>query len=282
MEKTYVYRKHLREPAKFFLTLGLFFIIIYTVTSFVLVSNIEDTNKIMVALIMLGTLVGISIFLGLEFLFIYLTVYKRFKKINLTLTEDEIIYNNAKSEIRIPYENIKALKFSSIKYTGGWLKIVYPNGNVRLTVVLENIGDMVENLKKKLDERNMSDVYKEKPMYNFFKTSKYSDQSFERIYENIKCMLILISINLGIGAILSGFITEIPFKIFVLIASVSGFFIPFMISEVIFGRKLAKGALQEEFLVPDRDKAFEKKINKWAFGIYIAIYYLAVIIILFN
>lgn len=280
MEKTYVYRKHLRKPAKFFLTIGLFFIITYTITSLVMISNVKDTEKIMVALIMLGTLVGISIFLGVEFLFIYLIMYKRFKKINLTLTEDEIIYNNAKSEMRIPYENIKALKFSSIKYTGGWLKIVHTNGNVRLTVVLENIGDMVGNLKKKLDERNMSSVYKEKPMYNFFKTSKYSDQSFERIYENIKFALILIFMNLGVGAIISSFVTEKPVKTIVLITSVVGLFIPYMITEIIFGRKLAKGASKEEFSVPDRDKTFEKKVYKWTFGIYMIIYFIGLVIIL--
>lgn len=48
----------------------------------------------------------VSVFIGAELLFIYFTLYRRFKKIHVTLTEDGIIYNNAKGEIVIPYEKI--------------------------------------------------------------------------------------------------------------------------------------------------------------------------------
>ena len=281
LEKKYIYRKHLREPAKFFLTFGLLFIIVYAVGSAVMISTIKDIDKTEFALIILGVGVGIAVFISLEFLLIYLIMYKRFKKINVTLTEDRIIYNNAKGEIIIPYENIKALKFPSIKYTGGWLKIKHSNGNIRLTVVLENIGDMVKNLKNKLDEKNMSDVYDEKSMHKFFKTAKYSDQSWERVYEYFKFLIFFIVINLGVGAIFSGFIIQVPIKIFVFIGSIIGPLIPFLISEIIIGRKLAKGGSKEEFSVPERDKPFENRMYKWIFGIYTIIYFILLIIINF-
>jgi hypothetical protein len=279
LEKKYIYRKHLREPLKFFLTIGGALTIIYAVGSVAMVSTFKAIDKIEGGLFLLGIGVGIAVFLSLEFALIYLIMYRRFKRIYVTLDSEGIIYNNANGEITIPYENIINLKFPSIKYTGGWLKIIHTHGNVRLTVVLENIGDMVKSLKNNLDERNMSDVYAEKKMYKFFKTAKYSDQSWERVYENVKYIIIFIVINLGVAAIFSGFITETPVKIIVLIGAILGSSIPFIISEIILGIKLAKGASKEEFSVPERDKSFEKRLYKWLFGIYTIVYFIVLAII---
>lgn len=282
MENKYIYRKHLREPAKFFLTIELMFIIIYTVASVVMMSALNDTRTDSTLLIFLGVGIGIVVFMSLEFLLIYFALYKRFKKINVTLTEEGIVYNNAKSELKIPYEHIIALKFPSIKYTGGWINIKHTTGNIRLTVVLENIGDMVKNLKSKLDDKNISVTYKENAMYNFFKTAKYSDQSWERIYEKIKLFLIVMVINLIIGAIFTSIITDVLVKTLILIGSIIGPNIPFIIAEIILARKLAKGASKEEFSVPNRNKPLEKKIYKLLFGIYAIIYLVALIVIYFS
>lgn len=281
LEKRYIYRKHLREPAKFFLTISLMYLLIYTISSVAMMSTIKGISTITTAIIFLVVGVAIFVSVSLEFLFIYLIMYKRFKNINVILTEEGLIYNNSKHEVKIPYEHIIALKFPSIKYTGGWLKIKHPNGNIRLTVVLENIGDMVECLKNKLDERNMSAVYHEKAIYNFFKTSKFTDQSWERIYENIKYFIILIVINLGIGAIFSSFTTNIPVKLFILIGSIVGPNIPLIISELIFARKLANGSSKEDFSVPNRDKSFENRVYRSIFRIYTIIYFIVLIIIYF-
>jgi hypothetical protein len=283
MENKYIYRKHLREPAKFFLTLELMFIIIYTVASVIMMSAFNDTSTTSISLIIfIGVGVGLVVFTSLELLFIYFALYRRFKKINVTLTEEGIIYNNAKCELKIPYEHIIDLKFPSLKYIGGWINIKHTTGNIRLTVVLENIGDMLKNLKNKLDERNISYTYKEKGMYNFFKTATYSDQSWERVYENIKFFLLIIAINLGVGAVFACIITDVSVKIFVLTCSIIGPNIPFIIAEIILARKLAKGASKKEFSVPERDKPLENKIYKWLFGIYTIIYLIVLIIISFK
>lgn len=232
-------------------------------------------------LIFLAIGIAMTIIIGLEFIFIYFVMYRRFKKISLVLGEEGIIYNNAKGEVSIPYENVIALKFPAIKYMGGWVKIKHPNGNIRLTVVLEGIGDMIKCLKNKLDERNMSSIYDEKAMYKFFKTGEYSDQSWERIYEIIKYLFIIIIINLGVTTIFSAFIAEIPIKILATTVSIIGPAITFIISEIIFGRRLAKGASRENFSVPKRDKVFEIKVYKWVLGIYSVIYFIFMILILF-
>lgn len=216
----------------------------------------------------------------IEYLIIYFTIYRRFKKIYVVLAEEEIIYNNARGEIRIPYENIKALKFPSIKYMGGWIKIIHNKGNIRLTVTLQSIGDMVKGLKNKLDEKNISNVYNEKAIYNFIKTGEYSDQSWERVYENLKVFVIAISLSVGATVIASIFITEIIVKIFVFAGSLVGPLLAFIISEIVFARELAKGASKENFYVPDRDKRFELKIYKWTFGIYLFVFLMVLIIMI--
>jgi hypothetical protein len=125
----------------------------------------------------------------------------------------------------------------------------------------------------------MSTVYAEKKMYKFFKTAKYSDQSWERVYEKVKVIIIYIVVTLGVAAIFSGFITETPVKIMVLIGAMLGPCIPFIISEIILGRKLAKGASKEGFSVPERDRVFENRMYKWVFGIYTIIYFIVLAIL---
>lgn len=279
LENKYIYRKHLRKPGRLFLLMGLMIILPYIIiTSMVLLtSDTEDKAALAPVFLILGVL--LTILISIEFLFFYFVLYRRFKKIYIILTEDGIIYNNARGEIGISYENIRALKFPSIQYIGGWVKIIHNNGNIRLTVVLENIGDMVKTLKSRLDDRNISGVYDDKAMYKFFKTANYSDQSWERIYENIKLFIIAILVNLVVATIFAIFMAEIPARIFAFAAAMVGPVLVFIITEIIFGRKLAKGASEKDFFVPDRDKQFEFNIYKWAFGIY-TIIYLTIIIML--
>lgn len=277
LESKYIYRKHLRKPTKFFLTIVLMFIIPYFMIASVVTLTATYEDKIVMGIIFLIIGVFVAVLLSIELLIIYFVLYRRFKKIYVVLNEEGIIYNNAGGEVRIPYENIKALKFPSIRYTGGWIKILHGNENIRLTVVLENIGDMVKSLKNKLDDKNLSSIYNDKAMYKFFKTAKYSDQSWERIYENVKLYFITTLINLGVAAIFSGFIAEVPDKIYAFIGALVGPLLVFFITEIIFGRKLAKGASKENFSVPNRDKQFEYKIYKWAFGICFIIFFMILV-----
>ena len=279
LENKYIYRKHLREPWRVFLTLGLIVMITYIIiaTGVTLTGEIED--KLLMGLIFLVIGIFLAVMLCVEFLILYFVAFRRFKKIHVILTEEALIYNNAKGETIIPYENVKALKFPSIKYLGGWIKIVHADGNVKLTVVLENIGDMVIGLKNKLDEKNLTKVYNDKKIYNFIKTAKYSDQSWERIYEYLKYFAIAISGITVIAMILSAFITEVPTKILALTASIAGPIVALIIPEIIFGIKLAKGSSKENFYVPNRDKKFEFKVYKWTLGIYVAIYLMVMFLV---
>jgi hypothetical protein len=86
------------------------------------------------------------------------------------------IYTNRKGVIIIPFDTITHLKFPSVKYTGGWIKIVSPKNSIRLTVVIQDIGDFLQELKNALDRKEFSNCYNRKKMFSFFKTAEFSNQ----------------------------------------------------------------------------------------------------------
>lgn len=277
MKKKYVYRKHLREPQKYLGALFLFFLLVYIMVSLAIFFSNRVTTGETIALLIGGVAV-ISV-VGLEYIILYFTVFKRFKIINVSLTEEGIVYKNFKKYIRIKYSDITKLKFPSIRYTGGWIKIIYNGGSIRLTVVLENIGDFLKNLKEKLDEENMSYVYNEKAMYKFYKTAEFSDQSWARLYEYFKkiAIFILCNVFIAFGAIIIK--SNLEYSIILLAISIMCPLITFIIAEIIIGRVIAKKAKREEFFVPHRDKQYESKVYKLAFGIYSIIYLIILLLI---
>lgn len=168
---TYVYRKHLRQPLKLFLAgVGVFIVFVILLSAGLLLTESKPLDLGFVG-VFATVIFFVAVLITLELLLINAVLFRRFKYINVTLEEQGIIYTNNKKQIFIPYEDINRIQFSSIKYTGGWVKIVYGNGseNIRLTVVLENIGDFMSKPKQKLDERNKMDVYNEKKYFSFIK-----------------------------------------------------------------------------------------------------------------
>lgn len=269
LNNNYICRKHLREPVKFFIVMGLMiFLPYFPVSSILILTNLHMHNKLAMALFVLiaGSL-EVSV-ITIAYLSLYFKVYKGYQYVHLILAEQGIIYSNARGEIRIPYESIRALEFASIKYRGKCIKIIHNYGNIKLTVAYENIGDMIKNLKNKLDEKNMSFVYNKETIYRFFKIAKYKDQSWERRYENLKFFASIILVTFGAEYISLAFIAEASVKILVIIGALAGFILACIISKIAFKRKLENEAVEENFSVPERDKKFEAKIYKWVFGIY--------------
>lgn len=273
MEKQYVYRKHLREPFKFLTGIFLFFLGVYAIIAALFVTTsgtIDDKRLGFIIFAAVGAF--ISAIIIIEFIIMYFTIFRRFKKINVSLMEDRIIYKNIKGETIIPYEEISTIEFPSLRYMGGWMKIKYRNGNIKLTVVMEDIGDLLKNLKNKLDVMGMSSVYDKKDVYNFYKTAEFSDQSWGRLYDYIKYMLMLILGHLIAAALLItlGGLGDLGVPLVTGAIIVPA--IAFMVGEIIIGRRLARGARFEGFKVPERDRGFEVKVYKWCFGIFAAVY----------
>lgn len=270
MDKQYVYRKHLRHPFKYLITLLAFFIIVYVACAATFILTNQDMDRGIGITIFIIVGVVITLIIGIEFTVLYFVLFRRFKKISVSLTDGGIVYNNINGTTIVPYEEITALKFPSIRYAGGWIKIIHGKGDIKLTVVLENIGDFVKNLKCRLDSINFQ--YDEKKMYNFYKTAEFSDQSWERLYDYIKWILLIIALNIALSALLisSGLETGVAFLL--ILSSIIMPLLVFTVAEVIIGRKLAKGASKESFSVPERNKRFETNVYKWAFGVYGILY----------
>ena len=278
MNKSYIYRKHLRcsFPKVLEAVLIIFMLISIGVVGCIYVAE-GKLNKewiIILSIILVILLVMILLQVTLSY-FIFL---RRFKEIDVTLTDDAIIYNNIKEQMIIPYEYILKVEFPSIRYTGGWVKIIYPEGNIRLTVVLENVGDFIFELKKRLDSIGKSDVYNEKKIFNFFKTASFSDESWERLYDNIKPILIMTFSTLILNILILSY-SNTKIDNFFIVAG--GIFIPVMgyfISEIVMGSKVKKRVIDGEYKLLERDSKKENRIIRLIVAIFSVIYLLYVLL----
>lgn len=281
MNQTYVYRKHLRKPEKFMGMLILFILVSMFASSIAMTAarGVKISGAILIVFII--TLLIVLLFIGVELLIIYFAFFRRFKSISVTLTENELIYINSKKKMVIPYDDIKKLDFPSIKYTGGWMKIAYNGGNIRLTVVLENIGDMVRNLKDRLDERDMTYAYDEKKLFSFYKTAVFSDESWDRVYKNYKIMLVsAVAAFMASTAVvkISGNIKYLGHFLFLGMFSVLAAYI---LSEIIIGTKVKKRVDSDSLLLTDRETASEQKIFNICLLAGIVVFLVIVIVVSF-
>lgn len=260
MNKTYFYRKHLRAPFKYMmLVVAVIFLGVILMSFGLMITDDQGMNGTLIGIISIVILVAFLVVSG-EMLLMYLLLMKRFKSISIMLTAEGIEYVNAKKKIFIPYEDIVKLEFPSIKYTGGWAKIVYKGGNVRLTVVLEHIGDFISDLKEKMNEREMAYVYNEKKLFSFFKTAVFADESWERLYRNSKLQVathFLCIIATTIILLLHGNSSDNQLLI---IGSVVAPLLGYLVSEVILGAKVRKRVNKQEFRVLPRNPEYEKKV----------------------
>ena len=257
---TYVYRKHLRQPVKTFFIMGgiiLAFIILLSIGLIVADYGPVNTDFLF---IFAAAILFITIIVSLELLLIYALLLRRFKYIRVTLDEEGIVYTNIKEQIFVPYEDIRMIQFPSVKYMGGWTKIVYGNGNIRLTAVLENLGEFMSELKQKLDERNMMEVYNEKRFFSFYKTGVFADESWGRIYENVLmqvltcffCVVItIVTLYLQGGSEYSNMLMYASYLIPIL---------GYVISEIILGYLVHKRVVEDCYELLPRNEGLEKKI----------------------
>ena len=281
INKSYVYRKHLRESF-FSLFKGVLFLISIMVLMLIGLLSTDKNIIISEVLIFIAIFTAILfVVLTVELAVMYFALIRRFKKINVTLKEDCIIYNNAKKKIIIPYDDIEKIVFPSIKYTGGWVKIVYKGGNIRLTVVLENIGDFLYNLKAILDSKGKNDIYNEKKMFSFFKTASFSDESWQRLYDNEKFQILMYYVSCILTIIILFFSDRTQSNGIFIMGGVLIPVIGYLLAEIIIGAKVKKRIIENECKIKPRDVEWENKILRGFMIASTSIYILAVLIFKF-
>jgi hypothetical protein len=260
MNQTYVYRRHLRAPIQYLLLVeAIMFIGIALALVGLILSDKEEMNWhdfMIIGIILLA----VFLFITLEMGIMYLLLTRRFKSISVTLNDDAIVYTNSKGQIMIPYEDIEKLEFPSIKYTGGWVKIIYKGGNIRLTVVLEHIGDFISELKEKLKERQMEHVYNEKKMFSFFKTAVFSDESWERLYHNGKVQVATHYLCIIVTTVILLLSDYSSYNYMFVMGSLFAPLLGFLISEVIIGIRVKKRVVSEKLKLLPRVPEFEYRL----------------------
>lgn len=259
MNQTYVYRKHLRSSFLYFILMELSLFIGIAIMLFSLIFSNEWKLDGLDIIIITIILFAMFLLISFEMLIIYLVLIKRFKSINVTVTNHAIEYTNSKGMTIIPYEDIEKLEFPSIKYTGGWVKIKFKGGSIRLTVVLEHIGDFICELKEKLNEREMAHVYNEKKMFSFFKTAVFSDESWERVYHNYKVQLLIHYLCIIFTTVILCMFENSRNNKLYIYGSLAAPFLGYLISEIIIGFKIKKRVDREGLRLLPRNLAFEQK-----------------------
>ncbi len=258
--KTYLYRKHLRAPFSFLMIyVGAIYMGIALMVFGFFLSDEEELDVTLFAVICIILLITLII-ITIEMVIVYFLVLSRFQAISVTLTEESIIYTNAKSRKVIPYGDIEGLRFPSIRYTGGWVKIKYQGGTIRLTVALEEVGDFITKLKEKLDELGRSQVYHEEKLFSFYKTAVFSDESWDRVYRNYKTYILINFLSIIINTLIIRLGSFNGNKKALVYGSIIAPLIGFVSSEIMIGIQVKKRVNRENLTLLPRDLSFEHKI----------------------
>lgn len=101
----------------------------------------------------------------------------------VTVDEEGLHYRTFRKDIRVRFDEITGLKHPWIPYTGGWLKIISDKPDIRLTVVLEDLDQLLMDIKAGIDAADKSEVYDRNKLFGFYKTAGYSARSWGRLYK---------------------------------------------------------------------------------------------------
>lgn len=260
MNKEYRYRKHIYWGQYLIIVLFafLFLMMLSFSISIIRTSGVPKIGALPATLAFIFLVEGVVIW--------YL--FYRLAGTAVSVNDDVLIYKTRTGEKRIPLESIY-LEFAAIKYTGGWLKIKDGKETIRLTVVLEDISGFLQELKTKMDNKQLTSHYDSHKLFGFLKTAAASDQSWERAYPIYGKIFLLIS-NLSF-AIFIGFIfatfSFYGFMLALLWCIISMFWIiaAYVIAEIILFREIAKKSNESNFTVPPRDLNYEKLVFNRAF-----------------
>ncbi len=164
----YKYRKHIGWMRTGFLWF-------FLVTGSLLIAGLSYLGHLAIGLTIGFVLIGEGILLW--------GILNRFTKVRVSTEDDALVYRNAKGETRILYRSISELKFPSVRYLGGWIKIISRDDSIRLTVVVEGIALFLCELKLGLHRNESSALYDNEKFFRFFKTAAYCDESWARSHE---------------------------------------------------------------------------------------------------
>lgn len=185
----------------------------------------------------------------------------RMAAVRVSIVDGTIQYKFLHGITRIRPEEISEIQFPSLRYMGGWIKIVAGDKTIRLTVVIEGIGEFLKELKDLLDLTGNSHRYNSTKLFNFLKTATYADQSWARLY-SIFGTLVVSVILFGLVGLIFGMVANFHIAILVVLV-LSSPILPALIytfHEAWLLRRFAKATREEAFFCPPRDLVYEKAV----------------------
>jgi len=191
--------------------------------------------------------------------------FYRLAGIRVSVDDESIVYKFRRGEKIIPFESISQLRFPSVRYAGGWVKIISKEHTIRLTVVVENIGDFLQELKNGLDKKGLADRYDKVKLFSFLKTASYADYSWARLYMIFGKLVLFIILNIISALVFSAIAQAGPF-IMVLWVAISILFplTIYLIKEFTFARRIAKNSDEDTFALPPRNATHEQAVFRKA------------------
>ena len=269
--REYRYRKHIRWGQYVFpLLFGILLAVIWIALLVVCASRGEGLSPTAWGLLGL-----VTTFISIEGAVVWFAYY-RMAGIYVSIDEKAVRYRNRSGTTTIPFESISRLEFPSVKYVGGWLKIVSEAKTIRLTVVFEGIGHFVQELKSALDSNGLSSVYDRDRFTSFFTTAVYSDLSWERLYKIFWTLTISTILGAVIGCLVA-LLTGLDRTGVATFGLISGGWpsLIYLYTELVFARTTGEALGQTPFVYPEQSAEFEAKTYRNAIklgsGVYAAV-----------
>lgn len=255
MPHIYRYRKHIRWGQYVFPVIYTAIALVIIVFSVLLTLNLDPVFKL-IALFLGG---GFALFaLGMGGVAWYL--HYKLAAVEVSIQDGAVVYKSRTAVTRLPLEEISCLEFPSVKYVGGWLRIVTPSNSIRLTMVIEDIDRFLLELKDALDANGLSDLYDRGRFFQFLKTAAFSDQSWERGYRIWWGYILnaLLSAAWGYLCAVLADLGAISLAIPFLFSAAS--VLPFVGADVYLGRYFAIATDEENFSYPPSNPVFENRV----------------------
>ena len=255
MPHIYRYRKHIRWGQYYIPIIYTAIALVIIVFSVLLTLNLDPAFKF------------IALFVGGGFALLCLGMggvawYLNYKlaAVEVSIQDGAVVYKSRTGVTLLPLEEISCLEFPSVKYVGGWLRIVTPSNSIRLTVVIEGVDQFLLELKDGLDANGLSDVYDRGRFFQFLKTAAFSDQGWTRLYR-IWWGLLLNALLSAAWGCLCALIADLgPGGLLLPTILSSTSLLLFTGAELYFGRYFANSTDEERFSYPVSDPVFENRI----------------------
>ncbi len=196
-------------------------------------------------------------------------VFRTMASTRVFVDDEGIRYVTHKKDFRVPFDEVAGLDFPAIPYLGGWLKIKSTKPVIRLTVVLEDLDELVEQIKQGLDDADNDLAYDRKKLFVFYKTAAFSTRSWDRAYKAfIPLTVITIAILVVAGFSVPALDDPALSTLFLIPFGAALPFAGWGLGEFLLLISMIRGADETAFSIPERDPVGERRLLMYGYGIY--------------